>query len=113
MILKSLKKIKSASDQLLFLARAQNGAHRSEPFLEAEFRVQRTGRVVFRTNDDEGLVAARGDFLGESPSEVDPVAFSAELRPRLHGEHGAVVGLHHPRGKLALHEDAVSGQLGH
>lgn len=80
------------------LAGTQNGAHRSETFFEAELHVQRSGRVVFRTNDDKGFVAAGGDFLSETASQVDPVAFPAEFGPSLHGEHGTVVGLDHPGG---------------
>lgn len=94
------------------LARTQNGAHRSELPLEAKLGVEGTGGVVFGSNDYEGLVPASGDFLGEASGEVDAVAFPAELGAGLHGEHGAVVGLHHPGGEVALDEDAVGGQLG-
>lgn len=73
------------------LAGTQNGAHRSETFLEAELRVQGAGRVVLRTNDDEGFVAAGCHLLGETAGQVDPVAFPAEFGPSLHGEHSAVV----------------------
>jgi len=42
---------------------------------------------------------------------VDTVALPPELRARLHGEHGAVVALHHPGGQLARRgEDPVGGE---
>lgn len=49
--------------------------------------------------------------LGEVFGEDEAVALPPVLRPGLHGEHGAVVGLNHPGGQVAGGgEDAVTGQ---
>ena len=42
--------------------------------------------------------------MQNAPRQLRAVSFPAELRLGLHGEHGAVVGLHHPGGEATVGE---------
>lgn len=90
------------------LAGAQNGADRSEFSLKTEFAIEGAGGVILGADHDKRLVAASRDLFGEPTCEIYPIPFPAEFRAGLHREHGSVVRLYHPCGKLAFNEDAVS-----
>lgn len=96
------------------LMRSHDCSHCLEVLFEAELRIQTFGSVVLGTDDDEGEIAPLGHLVRQVLSKADSIPFPPELGLRLHGEHGAVVGLHHPSGQLArAREHPETGQFVH
>lgn len=77
---------------------------------EAQLMVEALRRVVLGAYHYKRYVAAGTDGSGEAAGQVDTVSLASVFGPRLHGEHGAVVGLDHPRGQFAGRENAVRRQ---
>lgn len=82
------------------LMRPHDGSHCLEVLFEAELRVQAFGSVVLGTDDDEGEIAPLGHLVRQVLSKADSIPLPPELGLRLHGEHRAVIRLHHPRREL-------------